>query len=84
MFFFKLLVSLKKSTPIKNPFNFASKAVGLEADRCEAGIKKEKERADFGRHAGGWQRNEILSLVSEAPLTGTCADFCAEWSAKIN
>lgn len=45
--------------------------------------KKEKERADFGRHAG-WQRNEILSLVSESPLTGTSADFSAEWSAKIN
>lgn len=46
--------------------------------------KKEKERADFGRHAGGWQQNEILSLVSEAPLTGTSADLSAEWSAKIN
>lgn len=66
------------------PLYFTSGTVGLEADRCEAGTEKEQERADFGWHAGGWQWNKTLSLVSEAPLTGTSADFSAEWSAKIN
>lgn len=65
-------------------FYLASETAGLVADRCEAGRETEQERADFCRHACGWQWNEILSSVSEAPLTGTSADFSAEWSAKIN